>query len=230
MNQIILIQSVWKGYIYRKKNIPNILQTIQIYLNDTEFKCCKKLEDGRINSCFDENTCIKILKQKYKNKIRIPNKRKWYDILIKNYDKGWIPCNIKSTKMNTNDNTGNLAMCVYSYTNYKMDILKQYNNGIMANILHNRIKNKQYNTSHREYYFIVINKNSNEIIVNGLKGLNKLTPNINNLPFQIKWNNNKIYNYKPIQIVVKQFVETIQYSKKSWKETFIHKMRELNIE
>lgn len=29
---------------------------------------------------------------------------------------GWIPVNIKTTTTLTNDNTGNLAMCVYAYT------------------------------------------------------------------------------------------------------------------
>lgn len=163
-------------------------------------------------------------------KIRIPTKRNWYDILIKDYIKGWIPCNIKSTTTKSSDNTGNLAMCVYSYTNYDMDVLKQYNNGKMSIILYNKIKNKQYNYSNRDYYFIVINKTSTDIIINSCKGLKKLTPNINNLPFQINWTKNKIYTYQPIHIVVNEFIKTIQYPSPSWKEVFLSKMRTLNIE
>ena len=36
----------------------------------------------------------------------------WYDILVFDYMYGWLPINIKITTMKTNDNTGNLAMCV----------------------------------------------------------------------------------------------------------------------
>ena len=72
-------------------------------------------------------------------------------------------------------------MCVYSYTNENLNI---YENSKMCDILFNKIKNKEYNK--KDYYFIVINKNnSKDIIVNSLT---ILSPNINNLPFQICWN------------------------------------------
>lgn len=94
---------------------------------------------------------------------------------------GWHPVNIKTTSTLTNDNTGNLSMCVYSYTNENLNI---YENSKMCDILFNKIKNKEYNK--KDYYFIVINKNnSKDIIVNSLT---ILSPNINNLPFQICWN------------------------------------------
>jgi hypothetical protein len=223
------IQKVWKSYIHKKKNIPNSLQSIGIFLNNIEIKCSSNNSDGRINSCFDEDTCVKLLKKEYTNRIRIPTKRNWYDILVKDYQRGWIPCNIKSTLTTTSDNTGNLAMCVYAYTNHDMNILKQYNNGKMSIILHNKIKNKQYNISLRDYYFIVINKSTNVVIINSCKGLTKLTPNVNNLPFQVCWSKNIKYIYKPIHLVVNNFVNTIQHPSPSWKETFLSKMRKLNI-
>ena len=83
-------------------------------------------------------------------------------------------------------------MCVYSYTNENLNIYnkKSYENSKMSDILFNKIKNKEYNKNNKkDYYFIVINKNnSKDIIVNSLKGLTILSPNINNLPFQICWN------------------------------------------
>ena len=228
-NSATQIQKVWKGYIHRKKNIPNSLQLLGVFLNNTEIKCSSNNLDGRINSCSDEDTCAKLLKKEYKDRIRIPTKRYWYDILVKDYQRGWIPCNIKSTLTTTSDNTGNLAMCVYAYTNHNMDILKQYNNGKMWIILLNKIKNKQYNYSLRDYYFIVINKSTNGVIINGCKGLTKLTSNVNNLPFQVCWSKNIKYMYKPIHIVVNNFVKTIQHPSPSWKEMFLSKMRKLNI-
>ena len=62
----IQIQKVWKGYIHRKKNIPNSLQSIGIFLNNIEIKCSSNNSDGRINSCFDEDTCVKLLKKNIK--------------------------------------------------------------------------------------------------------------------------------------------------------------------
>ena len=54
----------------------------------------------------------------------------------------------------------------------------------MSIILFDKLKNKNYNKiNKKDYYFIVLNKtDSNDIIVNSVKGLKILTPNINNLP------------------------------------------------
>ena len=57
----------------------------------------------------------------------------------------------------------------------------------------------------KDYYFIVNNKDTNEIIINSLKGLKKMISNLNNLPFQIKWCHNKNYEYKNIDIVINNF-------------------------
>jgi len=227
----LCIQKVWKGYIYRKKTLPNSLRSITVFLNNVNIKCSSNNSDGRINSCFDENTCKQLLKKEYKDRIIFPKyERHWYDVLVKDYRRGLLPCNIKSTLMKGGDNTGNLSLCVYSYTNYNMDLHKKYNNGEMGKVLYDKIKNKQYNTSLRDYYFIVINKKTSLVIINGCKGLCKLTHNVNNLPFQINWKKNKVYNYKPIHIVVDNFIKTINKSRSSWKETFLHNMRSLNID
>ena len=138
----------------------------------------------------------------------------WYDILIFDYIYGWLPLNIKTTTTLTNDNTGNLSMCVYSYTNENLNIYnnKSYENSKMSDVLFNKIKNKEYNKNNkRDYYFIVINKNNyNDIIVNSVKGLTILSPNINNLPFQICWNKNRNFKYENIQIKIKKFIECLQ--------------------
>jgi len=147
--------------------------------------------DGRINSCMDEDKIIKLLISEFKDRIIKPKFRMWYDILLFDYLYGWIPVNIKSTTMLTSDNTGNLTMCVYAYTNQILDI----------------------NTK-KDYYFIVFNKNdSNDIIINSLKGLNILTPNINNLPFQICWNKNRLFIYGKIKDKVKLFIDCLKKTK-----------------
>ena len=141
--------------------------------------------------------------------------------------------NIKTTTTLTHDNTGNLSMCVYSYTNEILNFnnIKSYENSKMSNILFNKIKNKEYNKyNKKDYYFIVINKNnSKDIIVNSLKGLTILSPNINNLPFQICWNKNRKFKYKNIQIKIKKFIECLQKPKPSWKEIFMENMRSIQL-
>ena len=54
-----------------------------------------------------------------------------------------------------------------------LNYFKSYYNGPMSKILISKLNNKEYNRNYKkDYYFIVINKNNtNEIIVNSIKGL-----------------------------------------------------------
>ena len=131
--------------------------------------------------------------------------------------------------MKTSDNTANLAMCVYAYTNEMLDIHrdKSYDNGKMSDLLFNKLKNKEYNTNNKkDYYFIVLNKtNANDIIVNSVKGLTILTSNVNNLPFQVCWNKNKLFKYENINKKISLFINCLQKPKQCWKETFMSNIR-----
>ena len=151
----------------------------------------------------------------------------WYDILAYDYKYGWLP--IKTTC----DNTANLAMCVYAYTNELLDIHNKntYNNGSMSKIFFNKIKNKEYNIIHKkDYYFIVLDKKENtNVIVNSVKGLSVLTPNINNLPFQIRWSKNNKFTYKHIKENIKLFVNCLNKTKMSWREQFITNMKTIEL-
>jgi hypothetical protein len=122
-------------------------------------------------------------------------------------------------------------MCVYSYTNEILNFHNKYENGKMSDILFNKIKNKEYNyRNKKDYYFIVINKNNiKDIILNSLKGLSILSPNINNLPFQICWNKNRKFNYENIEIKIKLFIKCLQKPKPSWRESFMENMRTIQL-
>lgn len=223
------IQKWYKQHIFQIKRLPTILYFAKEYLKQSDINFSTRNEDGRLNSCDDETIIINILKEKLLDRIKIPKMRRWYDILL--YDKkyGWLPVNIKTTKMTTSDNTGNLAMCVYAYTNEKLDLDKQYDNGKMTDILLKKIKNKEFNKEpKKDYYFIVCNKsNPRQIIINSLKGLRVLTPNLNNLPFQVCWNKNKYFEYKPIYQRINQFIKCLKNPSPSWKERFISGIREI---
>lgn len=231
--KIIKIQKWFRGCILRLKQLPLIMYKIKKYLKLQAFQFSTQNEDGRINSCIDEDEVIKLLIEKFGEKIKKPKIRMWYDILAFDYMYGWVPINIKTTTTITSDNTGNLAMCVYAYTNETLDIHrdKSYENGKMSDILFNKLKNKKYNTNNKkDYYFIVLNKtDASDIIVNSVKGLTILTPNINNLPFQVCWNKNRTFKYENINKKIKLFIDCLQKPKPSWKETFMSNIRTLNL-
>ena len=231
--KIIKIQKWFRGCILRLKQLPLIMYKIKKYLKLQAFQFSTQNEDGRINSCIDEDEVIKLLIEKFGEKIKKPKIRMWYDILAFDYMYGWVPINIKTTTTITSDNTGNLAMCVYAYTNETLDIHrdKSYENGKMSDILFNKLKNKKYNTNNKkDYYFIVLNKtDASDIIVNSVKGLTILTPNINNLPFQVCWDKNRTFKYENINKKIKLFVDCLQKPKPSWKETFMSNIRTLDL-
>lgn len=139
-------------------------------------------------------------------KAKKPNIRMSYHILIFDRQYGWLPVNIKTTTTATHDNIGNLATCVYSYTDYEIDVerTKTYENGKMSVVLVDKLKKMAFNLNNkRDYYFLVLNKNSpNEVIINSIKGLTVLTPNVNNLPFR---------------------------PSPSWKETFMTELRTISL-
>jgi hypothetical protein len=229
--KIIKIQKWFRGCMFRLKRLPLMMYIIAKYLQLQAFQFSTQNEDGRINSCTDEDVVIELLIEKFGVKIKKPKIRMWYDILAFDYMYGWVPINIKTTTTITSDNTGNLAMCVYAYTNEILDIHKSYENGKMSNILFNKLQTKKYNTiNKKDYYFIVLNKrDASDIIVNSVKGLTILTPNINNLPFQVCWNKNRTFKYENINKKIKLFIDCLQKPKPSWKETFMSNIRTLDL-
>jgi hypothetical protein len=232
-NKIIKIQKWFRGCILRLKQLPLIMYKIKNYLKEYSFQPSKINNDGRINSSIDEDKIIKLLTDKFGEKIKRPKIRNWYDILAFDYMYGWIPINIKTTTTKSSDNTGNLAMCVYAYTDELLDIHtdKSYENSKMSLILFNKLKMKHYNTSNKkDYYFLILNKkDNNEIIINSVKGLTILTPNLNNLPFQVCWNKNKTFKYENIKKKIKLFIDCLQKPKPNWKEIFMSNIRKLDL-
>ena len=225
--KIIIIQKYVRGFLCRIKRLPLILYIIQNYLTSLNYQFCNFNNDGRINSNFDEENIINILTKKFGWKIKKPGIRNWFDICIFDNYYGWLPVNIKSTTTKTTDNVGNLALTVYAYTNADLDLNNGYENGNMANLLFNKLKNNEINYVHKkDYYFLVLNKNNNkQVIVNSVKGLSKISPNINNLPFQVKWDLNQEFQYKHIRLCISDFLGIIKKSNMSWKETFLQNVR-----
>ena len=142
---------------------------------------------------------------------------------------GWLPVNVKSTTTLNADNIGNMTTCVQSLTPYNLILDKSYKNRPMSEIILNSLETKAYNKNHKkDYYFLVLNKkNPEEIIVNSIKGLTEITPNNNNLPFQIKWCINKQFNYTPIKILCKKILTIWKKPPPSWSEKFLNNIRKI---
>jgi hypothetical protein len=225
------IQKVFRSYICRAHRLPTIMYVIQDYLKKQDLKIPKPNKDGRVNSSIAEDYITDILEKQFPNRIKIPEKRKWYDILAYDYRYKWVPINIKISNFKNADNVSNLSSCVLSYTDEILDFNKSYQNGNLTKILINKLESKCYNKNNKKsYYFLVINKNnSKEVICNSLLGLTKLTANINNLPFQINWTHNKKYVYKGILIQIDNFVKCVKSPKPSWQEELIKNIRKITI-
>ncbi len=108
---IIKIQRWFRRIRDTKLNkLPNVMYLLQQLVIDNNITCCNTMDDGRINSCIDEDKVILLLKKLLKKRIFKPNIRRWYDLLAFDYKYGWIPVNIKSTTLKTSDNTGNITI------------------------------------------------------------------------------------------------------------------------
>ena len=159
----------------------NLIKSIK-YLNEVTIPVCDKYADGRTNSVEDENTIITLLKEKYgEENIEVPTARNWYDVRIFGY-----PVNIKSSTFKGNDNFSAKAAILYSLTDLSEE-------ECMVNDwqgFQNALKNNSGKENNRDYYCVVLNKNTNEVHLMGLKELQKISVNGNNLPFQINWGKN----------------------------------------
>ena len=195
------IDALVRGYKYRKNRLPNVMYVLKNILTQNNINLINYVDDGRVNSSFHEKKIIDLIKQNFDEKrIKIPKQRAWYDILIYDYRKKWIPVNIKSSTCKNNDNVGNMALCLYAYTNIEMDFDKNYQNSFCLKHL-----TDSKNTTGRDYYFLVLNKLDQSVIINSLLGLTTISKNKCNLPFQIKWSRNNEYKYNTPSYHFKQF-------------------------
>lgn len=219
-----------------KPHLPKTLIDIKTFLLSQTFECfTDKNRDGRVNSCLDEDKIINMLINDplFANRVVKPELRNWYDIKILDDEFGYVPVNIKTTTMKTSDNVGNMSLCLQSFTNYKLDIDGKYNNGNTTTKFLSRINDKHYNEDFRkDYYFLVINKhNTKDVIVNSVLGVSDITPNVNNLPFQIKWNNNREYKLDNVKDKVLHHLKVIKKNaKQTWQERLLSGMRELSLD
>lgn len=162
---------------------PTKLVEVVEFLNSIAITVSEKHGDGRVNSIDDEDTIIDLLIEKYGvENIEKPKERNWWDVKVFGY-----PLNIKSSKYGSAaDNFSSKAAILYALTNLDEDKV----NVSSWKKFQDALKNYSSEDNNRDYYIFSLNKVTNEVHLTSLKSLNKLTPNGNNLPFQIKWKDN----------------------------------------
>lgn len=228
-NRIVKFQAIVRGRCSRLNSLPNSLRMLHSLLSNTKLCLSKMSQDGRTNSNMDEDFVLSLLqKSQLSTRLYIPPPRHWFDFAIYDFQYGWLPVNIKSTTTKTADNTGNFAMCVHALTQTSLEMKRSYQNGEISKIFVQSLKSKVFNTTpKKDYYFIIINKESHEIILNSLKGVRKFTPNIHNLPFQIRWCENKKFEHRPFKKILTDIIETMKKPKPTWQEIFLREMRDI---
>lgn len=185
---------------------PAILTEVTEFLNSVTIFVNGDHEDGRVNSINDEKTITDILVKKYGNDIQIPKVRDWWDVKIFGY-----PCNIKSSKYESAaDNFSSKAAILYALTDLPEDKVKV----VSWHKFHQALMDHSAEDNYRDYYILSLNKRNNEVHLSSLKTLEKLTPNGNNLPFQIKWrdNTNPVWrtHRQAYEFVVESYKESVR--------------------
>ena len=164
--------------------IPKILEDVGSFLNEVDIPVCTRHSDGRLNSAEDETTIIRILQDEYDEENIIEGVvRHWWDVKIFGY-----PVNIKSSAFKTADNFSAKGAVLYSVTNLTEEEITKINS---FPDFEGELRKSKGEDNNRDYYCLVLNKTTNEVLMQGLKTLTKLTPNGNNLLFQINWSKNK---------------------------------------
>lgn len=75
----------------------------------------------------------------------------------------------------------------------------------------------------KDYYFLICNKQDvSDIFANTLKGLQKLQPNGNNLPFQCQWNENRDFKNRSFKQAEKFILTTFGESIKLRAEIYFN--------
>ena len=231
----VKLQALFRGVLHRRNTLPLALILLQKALRNNPITISTAHEDGRVNSSLDQISAMERIKQTLaEHRISEPDMRAFFDVAIRDYRHGWLPINIKTTSTTTSDNTGNMAMCLHAYMD--IDVLAEAHdggfdcrNGPCSQLFWEMFGNRQFNRSKKDYYFLVVNKtNPSDVIINSVRGLSVLTPNINNPPFQIRWSMNREFRYRPINDCITMFVRAIQTPNPSWQEIFYSRFRRVD--
>ena len=168
-------------------------------------------EDGRVNSIADEETVIQLLEEKYGDAVERPKAREFFDVRLFGH-----PIQIKSSSYSkgASDNFSSKAAILYALTSLSEEEIQKVRGweSFESSLL--QYANEE---NDRDYYIISVNKDDSTVHLSSLKSLNKLTPNGNNLPFQIQWKNN-------VETVERNYDEAYSFIVGAYKESVKRKI------
>jgi len=168
-------------------------------------------EDGRINSIEDEDMVLELLSEQYgeENVIK-PPPRSWWDLKLFGYH-----TNIKSSDFtnSASDNFSSKTAMLFALTDLPESEVEI--NGWQK--WQTALKNNSGTENNRDYYIIVIDKSTGNVYLQTLKSLQVLTPNGNNLPFQINWARNT-------EIVERTYEEAYEFLVGCFKQSVMKKI------
>jgi hypothetical protein len=166
-------------------NIPNDITDICRYISQTGLQLSRPSNDGRLDSAINEGEILKLIREQFS--VKLPQIRDWYDFAIEGRDY-FYPINIKITMSGGTDNLNCKLGIYYALTG----LMPCFSNEIKWLPYFEQLKDNIGARKDKDYYFIVINKQqTRDVFASSLKGLAKLIPNGNNLPFQCNWNKNR---------------------------------------
>lgn len=194
--------------------IPPILAEIQKHLVQHPCRISSAMDDGRINSAINEDEVLNFLEKTFRlpdgYSFRRPQAREWFDFVVEN-DSEFFPVNIKVTNTTTADNLNCKLGIYYALTGLK----PAFGNEINWLSYFHQLSLAFGRQQDKDYYFLIINKNSlADVFCTSLRGLQTLTPNGNNLPFQSRWCDNRCLCQRTFQesanFVMNTFGESIK--------------------
>ena len=172
-------------------------QLLESFIHDTNIEACTDHEDMRIGSLMDEGNIIKAMIVKFgEENIKVPRTRHWYDVLFFG-----IPLAIKSSdfKKKASDNWSSKTAILWAFSNMSLEEFE--NSPQSRNLRHQDFQNylralrpkPSLDPVHaNDIWILILDKGTGQLHLNSLMGLSKLTPNGNNLPFQICWAKNTV--------------------------------------
>ena len=194
-------------------NLPEELIEAVEYLSGA-VTISSKHEDGRINSIDDEDMVLELLTEKYgEENVVKPPPRSWWDLKLFGYH-----TNIKSSDFSNGkaDNLNSKAALMFALTNLSESEINRHHFGNWPN-WYIAFKNNSGTENNRDYYIIVIDKSTGKVYLQTLKSLQVLTPNGNNLPFQINWARNT-------EIVERSYEEAYEFLVGCFKQSVMKKI------
>jgi len=167
------------------------LTNLQEFCQKQQLKCSQKSADGRLNSIDDEEMIIdKMIDHFGAENIKKPPARWWYDVLF--FD---MPLQIKSSSFKKKgcDNFSSKAAILWAFSDISFEKFEKNHTKFCRSwkTWQKSLQEYKKTDNERDYHILVLNKDTGRLHATTLKSLRVLSPNGNNLPFQVCWEKNK---------------------------------------